>query len=227
MRVRPWAAMGVMVFGAALVLWSPAHASTTSAVNLTNFSYQPGSLSVPAGTTISFSNNDATAHSVTADGGAFDSSPSCSPSQTAGCLQPGQSFSVTLTNAGTYAYHCRVHSFMHGTIVVTAASTTTTTSAPTSTTTSTIAPSTTAATPPTTSATKPPSTVVPSPTSTVPHPLPLRGQAAGVPGPSASGISIGGSTLAKTGLGVAWPVVLGGLLLLAGGVAAVASRPGR
>jgi len=45
---------------------------------------------------------------VTSDDGAWDSGP----------LQPGESFSVALDQPGAYAYHCSIHPFMHGTVVV-------------------------------------------------------------------------------------------------------------
>ena len=54
-------------------------------------------------------NNDSTAHTFTADDGkSFDT----------GDLDPGSSKSVTVAKAGKYPYHCTIHSFMHGTLVV-------------------------------------------------------------------------------------------------------------
>jgi plastocyanin len=77
-------------------------------VRAVNFSFQPPSLSVPVGTGVTFRNDDGEAHTFTADSGAFDS----------GVLSGGQSFNFTFGTAGTFTYHCNIHSSMRGTIVV-------------------------------------------------------------------------------------------------------------
>jgi plastocyanin len=77
-------------------------------VRAANFSFQPGSLSVPSGTVVTFRNDDGDAHTFSADSGAFDS----------GVVNGGQSFSFTFAKPGTFAYHCNIHSSMRGTIVV-------------------------------------------------------------------------------------------------------------
>jgi plastocyanin len=53
-------------------------------------------------------NNDSTAHTVTSNTGVFNS----------GTLGPGQSFSFTFQNAGTFQYHCSFHAGMVGSVVV-------------------------------------------------------------------------------------------------------------
>jgi len=50
-----------------------------------------------------------TTHTVTADGGLFNS----------GNLSTGQSFSFTFVSRGTFTYHCRIHPSMTGTVSVT------------------------------------------------------------------------------------------------------------
>jgi plastocyanin len=69
--------------------------------------FAPTPLTVPAGTTVTFGNNDGTTHTATADNGAWNIS-----------LAPGQTNTTTLATPGTYTYHCTIHSFMKGTIVV-------------------------------------------------------------------------------------------------------------
>ncbi len=54
-----------------------------------------------------FSNSAATAHTAT-DKGAFDT----------GRIKPGKSFAVRFEQKGTFSYHCKIHPFMHGKIVV-------------------------------------------------------------------------------------------------------------
>ena len=60
------------------------------------------------GARVTVSNQDSTAHTATADAGSFDT----------GNIDPGESKSVTLTKAGRFPYHCDIHPFMHGVIVV-------------------------------------------------------------------------------------------------------------
>jgi plastocyanin len=89
-------------------------ATTTTAVTATNaatikgFSFQPDVLKVKVGAKVTWTNDDAVAHTVSADTNSFAS----------GNLQPGGSFSFTFTRPGTYAYHCSIHPSMHGSVVV-------------------------------------------------------------------------------------------------------------
>jgi plastocyanin len=85
-----------------------APAQGESAVTIANFAFQPASLQIAAGTTVTWTNADSTAHTVTSDEGAFDAGP----------LAPGASFTQTFDIPGTYTYHCQIHHFMTGTIVV-------------------------------------------------------------------------------------------------------------
>ena len=72
--------------------------------------YAPTRLQVLVGDTVVWRNGDATTHTVTADDGTFDS----------GYLDSGLSFSLQFSKLGHYAYHCSIHKFMHGEIVVVA-----------------------------------------------------------------------------------------------------------
>jgi|GEM_PF-557266 len=87
---------------------TPAPQAKTVKVAIQNFSFG-APLTIPVGTTVEWANEDSTAHTVTASNGAFDS----------GNLDPGASFSFTLTQEGTYDYVCQYHSNMKGQIVVT------------------------------------------------------------------------------------------------------------
>ena len=94
---------------------SPASGASTPAaadgasVDIHNFSFDPASLSVAAGTTVTWTNSDTVPHTVTATDGSFDS----------GTLQPGTTFSQTFADAGSFDYVCNFHPNMKGTIVVT------------------------------------------------------------------------------------------------------------
>ncbi len=78
-------------------------------VSIANFAFSPDTLTVKVGTTVKWTNNDSTAHTVTADDKSFDS----------GNLDPGKSFSFTFKQAGTFSYHCKIHPTMQAKIVVT------------------------------------------------------------------------------------------------------------
>lgn len=73
-----------------------------------DYLFSPASISVPAGTTVTWTNTGQSVHTVTADLGAFDS----------GTLSSGARFSHTFAAPGTFAYRCRIHSGMVASVVV-------------------------------------------------------------------------------------------------------------
>ena len=75
-------------------------------VNITGMSF--AAITVKAGTTVKWTNNDNTAHTVTADDNSFDS----------GNIPAGGSYSRTFNTAGTINYHCKLHSGMTGKVTV-------------------------------------------------------------------------------------------------------------
>lgn len=85
----------------------PAQASGAKSVDINHFAYHPPTLVISKGASVVFSNSAPIAHTAT-DRGVFDS----------GHIKPGHSFSVRFTHKGTFAYHCEIHHFMHGKIVV-------------------------------------------------------------------------------------------------------------
>jgi plastocyanin len=94
--------------GAAGLAWS-AYAAAESQVKIDNFTFGPDTLTVPAGTTITFNNDDDIPHTVVATDKSFRSQ----------ALDTGDSFAVTLTKAGVINYFCSLHPRMTGKIVVT------------------------------------------------------------------------------------------------------------
>ena len=112
----------VLVAVLALAVRSPApRVQTTAAaasavhsghftVSVSDYAFEPAKLTVTAGTRVSFTNHDNTAHTATANSGAFGT----------GTIEPGKSRTVTLRRPGTYPYHCIFHAFMTGTITVVA-----------------------------------------------------------------------------------------------------------
>ncbi len=70
--------------------------------------YEPDHLDVLAGTTVTWKNDDAINHTVTADGDAFSS----------GYVPPGGTFTFTFAKQGRYPFHCTIHKFMKGEVDV-------------------------------------------------------------------------------------------------------------
>lgn len=77
-------------------------------VKMSDFAFKPDTLTVQAGQTVVFENDDDVTHNVTAD--AFKS----------GDVDGGKSWKYTFSKAGTYDYVCTYHPGMKGTITVTA-----------------------------------------------------------------------------------------------------------
>jgi amicyanin len=103
---------GTATIMAAVVL--PGRADTASlAVSIDNFTFTPPSLTVKAGTTVTWTNKDDIPHGIASSGNAFAKSPA---------LDTDQNYSFTFTTPGTYQYFCYIHPHMVGTIVVEAAS---------------------------------------------------------------------------------------------------------
>lgn len=85
-------------------------ANTSSEISIMNLSFSPSNTTVKKGTQVTWTNNDSTAHTVTADSGTGPSS---------GTLQPGGKYSFTFNDVGTFKYHCSIHPDMTGSVTVT------------------------------------------------------------------------------------------------------------
>jgi plastocyanin len=99
---------------------------TAVAVSIGDRVFSPVSMTVAVGGVVTWTNNDSRSHTVTANGGSFDS----------GILAPGATWSHTFAGAGTFAYFCELHPDMVGTVTVAAqggSATPTATAAPTTT----------------------------------------------------------------------------------------------
>jgi plastocyanin len=79
-------------------------------INIKDNSFQPSTLTVPAGTAVTWHNQDGVQHTVSSDKqDLFDSGP----------LAPGKRYTFTFSNPGSYKYHCSIHPGMRGLVVVT------------------------------------------------------------------------------------------------------------
>lgn len=70
--------------------------------------FMPVNMTVPVNTTVTWTNKDASDHTVTSDDALFDS----------GNINSGGTYKHQFTNAGTYTYHCNIHPDMTGTVIV-------------------------------------------------------------------------------------------------------------
>jgi plastocyanin len=86
----------------------PAGLAAAGRIPIQQYAFLPNEVTVPAGTTVTWSNEDETVHTVTAADKSWDS----------GRLPIGGTFSQTFTEPGTYGFLCSIHSAMKGTITV-------------------------------------------------------------------------------------------------------------
>lgn len=93
---------------AATIARADGHA-TTHTVVIKDFAFTPANLTIKAGDTVTWVNQDGAQHSAWDLNNAFDT----------GLLTTGQSASLTFASAGTFAYRCRPHGNMRGTITIT------------------------------------------------------------------------------------------------------------
>ena len=80
----------------------------TTEVKIDNFSFGPVTLTVPVGTTVTWTNRDDIPHTVVSTEGAFKSK----------VLDTDEKFSFTFSKAGSYPYFCSIHPKMTGRVVV-------------------------------------------------------------------------------------------------------------
>jgi len=124
-RVVFWSACTVMLILACMVAGcssyqapaTPATVTTQvpsgggSTVNIKDFAFNPNTLMVKTGTTVTWVNLDTAPHTIASDPGspvAFSS----------GSLSTGASYQFTFSQPGTFGYHCTIHPTMTGKIIV-------------------------------------------------------------------------------------------------------------
>lgn len=82
--------------------------SETTEVKIDNFSFAPETLTVPEGTTVTWTNRDDIPHTAVSTEGAFKSK----------VMDTDESFSYKFTKPGTYPYFCSIHPKMTGKVMV-------------------------------------------------------------------------------------------------------------
>lgn len=104
----------IAMAAAVVVLTGCSSAAPSATVQIATFAFAPETITVPSGTTVTWVNEDATRHTVTAGteqqpGDLFDSE----------VQEMGDEVTVTFDQPGTYEYFCVLHPFMTGVIEVT------------------------------------------------------------------------------------------------------------
>jgi len=87
---------------------TPASTGSAAEVKIDNFSFGPETITVAAGTTVTWTNRDDIPHTVVSTDGVFKSK----------VRDTDEKFSYTFDKPGTYAYFCSVHPKMTGKVVV-------------------------------------------------------------------------------------------------------------
>jgi len=77
-------------------------------VFIQGMAFNPSTITVTAGTAVTWTNKDAMTHTVTSNPALFNS----------GGLTQGATFTFTFANPGTYSYKCTIHPSMTGTVIV-------------------------------------------------------------------------------------------------------------
>lgn len=99
----------VLLFAASPSVTASAQSSVADAgVKIDNFVFGPQTLTVQAGTTVTWTNSDDIPHTAVSTDGVFKSK----------VMDTNEKFSYTFTKPGTYSYFCSVHPKMTGKVVV-------------------------------------------------------------------------------------------------------------
>jgi plastocyanin len=85
---------------------TPTESSTNVSVEISNFAFNPSTLTIKKGTTVTWTNNDKAPHAIKSE--SFNSD----------ILKNGQKYSMTFSDAGVFNYSCSIHPTMAGQIIV-------------------------------------------------------------------------------------------------------------
>src|ERR1700681_3657378 len=101
-------AMLLLFAGSSRVTASDQPSAANVAVKIDNFVFGPQAITVPVGTTVTWTNSDDIPHTAVSTDGVFKSK----------VMDTDEKFSYTFTKAGTYPYYCTIHPTMTGQVVV-------------------------------------------------------------------------------------------------------------
>ncbi len=110
-RIRPLI-LGCAALVLVAVLGNGIALAASQAVTISNFAFAPASVTVSVGDTVTWTNSDAVTHTATADDASWDAGNITGNGGTGAFVFP---------TAGTFPFHCRIHSQMTATVIVQAA----------------------------------------------------------------------------------------------------------
>ena len=99
--------MGTIAVGQRNFLPGAQQKAETTEVKIDNFSFGPGTLTVPVGTTVTWTNRDDIPHTVVSTDGVFKSK----------VLDTDEKFAYTFGKVGTFPYFCSIHPKMTGKVI--------------------------------------------------------------------------------------------------------------
>jgi plastocyanin len=113
--IIPLVIVVVLIIGAGIYFLSPksnpvvTNPPAGKNIEISNFAFSPSTLNVHVGDTVTWTNMDSVSHTITSDSGSeLSSSP----------FGNGNTFSHTFATAGTFHYHCSIHTMMKGEVIV-------------------------------------------------------------------------------------------------------------
>jgi len=101
-------AMLLLFAGSSRLTATDQPSAASVAVKIDNFVFGPQAITVPVGTTVTWTNSDDIPHTAVSTEGVFKSK----------VMDTNEKFSYTFTTAGTYSYYCSVHPKMTGQVLV-------------------------------------------------------------------------------------------------------------
>ena len=84
------------------------HSAHFHDISIANFTFTPDSLAIPVGDTVLWTNNQNVTHTVTSDTG----------NELGQTVPSGSTYQHIFLTSNTFPYHCSIHTFMHGKVVV-------------------------------------------------------------------------------------------------------------
>ncbi len=101
---------------------TPPSSPTNGAVGIQDFSYAPQTLNITVGGNVNWTNNGPSVHMAVSDAGLWNSGTLAAPGGGGGYggggSGSGGTFSRVFSQAGTYPYHCEIHPYIRGSIIV-------------------------------------------------------------------------------------------------------------